>query len=154
MIHQYYLIAAVLTICPLAIFFGEGALRRCGIAIAVNWCLAMAFVLGTGVFDPWLWFIAIDFAAAFIILWQPARFAQLVLGCLYVIQIAMHGAYGFAQNSAAANTYLSRLDMVLVAQLLILGGWAVGHIYKGFRVHHGRVGYPSAAPSHREGVAK
>lgn len=64
--------------------------------------------------EPILAFVAIDVAAALIILSRPKGTAQHYIGCVYVGMIIAHMGYIFAGNPLAKTVYYD---------LLTAGGW-------------------------------
>lgn len=102
-------------------------LRRTALAMAANATLNAGFVVASGIEDPWTWYIAMDAAAAAIVLHQPAGKAQSVIGSLYMAQIVVHGVYAASGAAVSKDAYWQVLIALAFAQLLVLGGWTIGH---------------------------
>jgi len=131
---------------------------RSMLAITGNWLLGLGFIALTGWTDCWLYNIVIDTAAAIAILWRPAGRAQAMLGVSYCVQIAMHTGYGAAllrYGSAEKFIYYDRLTTVAWAQLLIMGGWAIGTgVVAGYRRWRRAALRPSAPGARRVGAPR
>lgn len=98
---------------------------RSALAVLGNWVLGTVFALATGITDAWAWSMAIDTAAAAIILLRPAGRWQAGVGATYCAQIAMHLGYGWCwwRGCADAWAYYDWLTTVAWGQLALLGGW-------------------------------
>lgn len=127
MIHRY---ADILALWRAAVEISP--LRRTAAAMAANAILNAGFVVASGIEDPWAWYIAMDAAAAAIVLHQPAGKAQSVIGSLYMAQIVVHGVYAASGDAVSKDAYWQVLIALAFAQLLVLGGWTIGH-------HGGRI---------------
>lgn len=105
---------------------GIPTMKRCAMVIAANWIAASAYVGISGNLTPWAWFWAIDMAAAIIVVIPPKGWVQRVIAYLYLGQIGIHAGFGIGRIGSPLN-YLQALDVVLAAQMLLLGGWIVAH---------------------------
>ncbi len=108
---------------------------RTALAIAGNWILGTAFVLATGIYDPWLFSLLLDAACAFIILHQPAGKMQALIGSIYLTQILTHFVYSFSNHDIAAYSYWQLLTLQAFVQLALLGGWIGGHWGRRYLAH-------------------
>ncbi len=100
---------------------------RTATAIFLNWALGTAFVMATGIYDAWWFFMAVDGLTAWAILYPPAGRMQALIGCTYITQILVHFVYSFSNHAIAAYSYWEVLTGVAFVQLALLGGWIVGH---------------------------
>lgn len=117
---------------------GTGPMIRTAAAIGANWLANTAFVLVTGIYDPWLFFIATDAIAAGVVLYQPAQKVQAVIGWTYMAQIIMHVIYSVSTNNMAQFAYWQMLTAIAFVQLVLLGGWIGGAWYRRYRRAHPR----------------
>ncbi len=135
-------------------------LTRTTWAVLANWVVNTAFVMASGVYDPFWLFLAVDVATAAIILVRPAGFIQALLGTTYLVQVAMHCGYGWALVSNIDRgegyndmrlLYWQALTATAWGQLAVLLFWGAWHGRKGRYIrdilHRHRV--PDAA--HRSG---
>lgn len=118
-------LAPLIVVCVTAMF-GSAQMIRTGAAIFANWALGTAFVLLTGIYDPWWWFLALDAATAFVIMYHPAGRPQSAIGVTFIAQIIIHAVYAVSQRDIAAFAYWQILTWIAFVQLLLLGGWIVG----------------------------
>lgn len=93
------------------------------IAVAGNCLLANGYTALTRDTDPWAYFMALDLITATVILYQPAGRPQAIIGTLYLVQIAMHTAYGIAGLKGDPIVYWWMLTVTGFLQLLFCGGW-------------------------------
>lgn len=94
-----------------------------------NWALSTAFIIATGVNDPWYWYFIIDLTAARIVLHQPAFRPQAMIGGIYAAQVAAHLIYAASVvlgQPASQNKYWQILIALAIVQVIVLGGWCVG----------------------------
>lgn len=119
----------LIVICVMTITTGIGPMRRTAIVLALNWLVNTAFVLATGVYDPWLFYLITDSISAWIVLYPPRGRVQSLIGGTYLAQIVMHAVYGiskFLHPDISAERYWQVLTILGFVQLLIIGGWAGG----------------------------
>jgi len=98
-------------------------LARAALAVFANWVAGTVFALATDVTDGWWFNMAIDAAAAAVILYRLSSQWQVALGLTYCLQIAMHIAYGLL-GKADAWPYYSALTAIAWLQLLLVAGWS------------------------------
>jgi len=115
--------------------------------VAGNWMAWTGFIQATGIYEPWHFGIAIDTIAAGLLLYQPSSRPKSILAGLFVVQIAMHVAYGMAEMTTPTPdnlAYYTNLSLVGWLQLFAVGVWAGGDIggrvLHNWRVRHPRVG--------------
>ena len=103
---------------------GDKRLARVGAALLANWIVCTGWVLLTGNYYAWGWFMFVDTLSAFyvLVLLRPCTHVQAIIGGFYVAQVAFHGTFGV--GVANGDTYLTALDLLGRAQLaaLIIGG--------------------------------
>lgn len=87
--------------------------------------------------DPILAFVAIDVAAALIILSRPKGTAQHYIGCVYVAMIISHIGYIFASNPLAITVYYQLLTAAGWLAWSILLCWGAGDVGKRIGAHLG-----------------
>lgn len=133
-------------------------IRRTAFVLLANWTVNTAFVIASGIHDPWAWFVAVDALSAAIVLHQPAGKPQSVVGGLYMAQIVMHGVYGTLKLSGdpiAESNYWQLLTALAFLQIVVLGGWTIGHHWRRLARHPGlRRRASVAGPKSGEGVAE
>jgi hypothetical protein len=122
----------LLAVCALSLT-GTGPMIRTALAIGLNWLANTAFVVLTGVYDPWWYFIATDAVCCAVVLYQPAKKIQAVIGWTYMAQILMHVVYAVSNHAIAAWPYWQALTALAFLQLLLLGGWIGGSWYRRYR---------------------
>ena len=129
----YWHYAAPLFVLVIASMTGTGPMFRTAAAILGNWIANTAFVMVTGIYDPWYFFIATDAIAAGIVLYQPAQKVQAVIGWTYMAQIIIHVIYSISPENVAKYAYWQTLTWVAFLQLVLLGGWIGGYWYRRYR---------------------
>jgi hypothetical protein len=123
------LMAAAAIALATAIRHDNAQLARSVLAVTANWLAGVGFNLATGITDGWWFNIAIDAAAAAVIMYRPASRPQSILGVTYCVQIAMHCGYGLLNllhQPVDPMPYYNWLTGIAWVQLLILGGWSGG----------------------------
>jgi hypothetical protein len=104
-----------LTVSTLAVCMtGDASLRRSAAAMVANWMGVLVVVSMSGDLAPWFMFLALDVAAALVVLRAPASRPQAIIGSVYLFQITFHIAYALVGSAAALPLYLD---------LLAMGGW-------------------------------
>lgn len=122
----YAYFACLYALAILILFSGErGPMLRTILAIAISNALANAYTLVTRDTDPFWWFMAVDFAAAAIVLLQPAGRAQAIIGWTFIGKLAMHTGYGLTllYGDPDAVRYWWALTLVGFLQLIFVGSW-------------------------------
>jgi hypothetical protein len=101
-------------------------LARATLALLFNWVAGTVFVMATETTDAWSFNIAIDVAAAAVILYRLAGRWQIALGLTYCLQIAMHVVYALSMARSAAHPwpYYSALTAIAWLQILLVLGWS------------------------------
>lgn len=120
----------LLVVCVTTITTGIGTMQRAAIVLALNWLVNTAFVLRTGVYDPWLFYLITDSISAGVVLYPPAGRVQSLIGGTFIAQILMHVVYGvskFMHPNISPERYWEVLTVLGFVQLLILGAWAGGY---------------------------
>ncbi len=112
---------------------GTRPMLRTALAILCNWLVNTVYVMATGIYDPWLLFIATDAIAAGVVLYQPAQRVQAVIGWTYMVQIIMHVIYSVSPADMARYSYWQTLTAIAFVQLVLLGGWIGGYWYRRYR---------------------
>jgi hypothetical protein len=125
-------------------------LQRTATAVLGNWIVNTAFVIVTGIHDPASWFIVTDALSARIVLHQPAARAQAAIGAVYMAQILMHCVYLVSDPAIAEPRYWQVLIALAFVQLIVLGGWTIGHHW---RRSHRRGGRGVAGLADADGAA-
>lgn len=123
----YWTYLAPLLVVALLSTTGTKPMLRTALALVANWIANTAYVMATGDYSPWGWFIATDAAAAWIVLWHPAGRVQSLVGWCFMAQILLHGVYAISDPILAARPYWEALTIIAFLQLLFLGGWIIGH---------------------------
>lgn len=112
---------------------------RTALALLAAWAVKSAAVYASGIFDLWLFFMIVDAAAAWVVLYHPAGRIQSIIGGLILAKFMVHGIYGlskfFNPESVDGFAYIHLLDIVGFLELGLLGGWAGG---RGISALHSR----------------
>jgi len=130
--------------------------------LVVNWLLATIVTLAT--FDPadpwdarpWIWYLAIDYLAAFFLvgLTRP-KLPQALIGLIYATMIIRHVAY-WKTGATDWSTYLydQHLTWAATAQFLVVTGWGLHGVYRRRRgaVRGAPTDPAGAASSYRKGA--
>jgi len=133
MIYWAYVIP-LLVICACSLT-GREQMIRTAMAILANWIINSGFVLATGIYDPWWFFLATDALTAWVILYHPAGKAQALIGYTYIAQILMHCVYAVSNSVLAEYAYWQILTAIAFVQLLLLGGWIGGFWWRRYSDH-------------------
>lgn len=99
------------------------------LAVAASWLAWCLFIVATGIYEPWHFGILIDSCAAWWLLRHPSSRMKSVLASIFLVQIAMHIAYGgniLLRGSADWEAYYSQTQFTGWMQLLIVGVWGIG----------------------------
>lgn len=146
---QWAFVLAIVAVTTASLFNGA-KIRRTALAFAGCWTVQTAFVLATGIYDPWMFFAATNIIAAIVVLVPPADKAQAAIGSLLAGQALLDCAYGLAGNPDAILGYLHTQTNLGWLILLILGGWNGGIFVR----HRGDVGNNPHLANDKESVAK
>ena len=146
---------AGLTLAALAAWArgGEG-LRRTAVALVANWALVMTGQVITGAYAPWGWFLILDLATAFVVVWHPAGRPQALIGGVLVLQVLVHLAFGAAPGHG--DNVRAYLDIIGAGGWLCIASLAWGALHgPGKRLVAAGAGrrVEGAVASHRAGVA-
>lgn len=138
----------ILGVIGLASFTRRQDMRDGVIAILMSWLAWCWFIIATGVYEPWHAGIVFDSAAAWWLLRNPSTKLKSVLASIFCVQITMHVGYGtniIATGSAYWEAYYRQTQITGWLQLLVLGGWAIGHlvgrtmpVWRNFRLESSR----------------
>lgn len=128
----YWAYACPLFVVVLLSLSGSAQMIRTALVLLCNWIAGTAFVLATGIHDPWLLSIVLDGLSAFIILYQPAGRMQSVIGCTFIAQVMLHAVYFASDRAIAAYPYWQILTAMAFVQLVLLGGWVGGRWYRSY----------------------
>lgn len=102
----------------------DGRLKRTAWALAGGCVASIGAQLVTGKPDPWLAFLLIDAATAWVVLHRPAGRVQALIGGLLIGQVLWHAAYGYVGNIQGQHVYLAALNTGGFIQVAILFGGA------------------------------
>lgn len=154
-IHTLYIVS-LFGICVLVLgkwawtaLFQMEPMRRTALVLLANWTANTAFVIASGIYDPWWFLIVTDALSARLILHRPAGRQQSVIGWFYMTQIIVHCVYGVSNPAVAAQPYWLLLTGLAFCQLVVLGGWGAGRAYHSWHRRHSRL----ARSSRDESVA-
>lgn len=67
--------------------------------------------------------MAVDFAAAWVILWRPAGKIQSLLGMTLVVQMGVHAGKLLRGADTNLDYYYLALSVLAIVQLVLVGGW-------------------------------
>lgn len=125
---------APLCVVTLSALTGNAQMVRTALAIFANYWINTAFVLVSGNYDPWWFYMATDAITAWVILIHPAGRPQSLIGWSFMVQVMIHAVYGASKlinpafdTYSASFAYWQILLSVAFLQLVILGGWVGGH---------------------------
>lgn len=138
----------ILGVIGLVYFTRRQDMRDGVISILMSWLAWCWFIISTGIYEPWHAGIVFDSAAAWWLLRNPSTKLKSVLASLFCVQITMHVGYGvniIATGSAYWEAYYRQTQITGWLQLLVLGGWAIGHlvgrampVWRSFRLESSR----------------
>lgn len=124
---------AVFVVMALAVLSMKREIITSMMIVAATWGAWCLFIMATENYEPWQLGIAIDGAAAWYLLRHPSSRPKSVLAAIFCVQVAMHIAYGTVLLTAGAadwQAYYAQTSMTSWAQLLVVGGWAGGHLLR------------------------
>lgn len=140
-----YAYLAALAVLSLAAFsrMGDTALRRTMIVLLLSWVLHVGVIKLTGIQSPWAWFLGVDIAAAWVILWHPRSRLQGLIGVSFIIGIAVHVGYGVnhlhsGYDFIRATEYWLVREVLGFARLGLIGAWAAWDGILAYTGHRGR----------------
>lgn len=124
---------------------------RTASVLMANWIINTSFVLASGIYDPWFFYIVIDTFSAWAILYQPAGRMQSVIGWTFMTQIVLHAVYAISDPRIASVSYWQALLALGFIQLLLLGGWGGGNrlrvAYRRWHLRRACVAHPQSGAS-------
>lgn len=118
--HAYVFVVLLSLTAWFAATKGLTGMARSAIVTILNCLLGTAWVLATGVYDPWRAFLALNLASAIVVLVDPADRPQAIVGGMFVASCLIDGAYGAAGNPDAAGLYVFISATVGWGQLSVL----------------------------------
>lgn len=134
-----YALPAVLAFLALAaaVLRGRDACI-CAIVLLGNWLVNTIGVTAAGRADPWLLFLAVDYATAIILFDTRMSRGRIAIVAIYGLQLVAHGSYGLSDHHGRAPyLYYWCLFYLAWVQALIMGGWVALRPVSGFWDHSG-----------------
>jgi hypothetical protein len=150
-ISQLYALAVGATTAGCYVFRDRADFRT-GVALLVNWCATMAIYASGPMETVWAPLIVLDGLTAWVVLRQPARLVQGIIGGLLLGQVVFHVAFGWVGTSESFDAYRLAINLAGWAQVGTLFGSA---FYDGGRKMGLWLGWPrdrAGAPA--AGVAR
>ena len=140
MISQIY--AFVVAGATMACFAFRGSADfRSGVALLVNWVVTIAVYEASPMETVWAPLIVLDGLTAYVILRQPARLVQGVIGGLLLGQLVFHVAFGWVGTSESFGAYRLAINLAGWLQVAAL---LMGATYDGGRKIAFYFGWPAA----------
>lgn len=124
----------------LALLSRKSEIMFAGLVVLASWLAWCGSIIVTGDYEPWYCGIVIDSLAMCALLKLPSCKGRAAVAALFGAQVAAHVAYGsvlWLAGTADWQAYSTHLDVTGWLQLIIIGGWGGGLVWRRF-VHWGR----------------